>query len=441
MDNESKLTSRVLPPWLWVWFIFYLIQLPAQVTFFWLPMLKDLFSQAPQTIDQLIPFVFLSRLSNLVELAPLFIVGLGVLSIFLPFSRSQKVEQKFRLKDLPFAEIREFLSKYAPGLMPKSSFSSSSPFIYPLGYRTTAIALFPGVISKWREDRKVAEAIILHETAHYRQGDALVLGNGGTGEFFINLLNAWVPLTLAFVSLPMVFVEGISVFNFVFDHTLPVEVSPISERILFQVGQIFTHFLPSLGFMIVIAFLWTASVLILPLMAIWCAEFNADRFAIDTQQANEGLIRALTSSSSDKKNGFYDWLTNGMTHPPISLRVWFAQQAPKRYGLVLLLLFFPLAYLIKLVLLQFLAIVNYAAYKPAEQIIAALIENTRTYFQTLAPFWVAMAGLLLLWPWLVVSWEGFFCRDRFKSEAIQNYPSFVVAGLGLLGFWAITRLF
>ena len=439
MDSETKsYTNRVLPSWLWFWLIVYLLSLPTQISQFWLPMLGDVFSHNPQPGETLIPFSFFFRVANFVELAPLFIVALGVLMVFIPRRRIKRIQQEYGLEDPPdvpaVSEISEFLSKHAPGLVIKANLlrSEQIAFIYPIGYRTSAIALFGGIVKLWRNDRQAAEAVLLHESAHYRQGDALVLG---VGSFFVTLLNIWLPLVVVLVFLPMVFVWGYDAIRFVFSDA---DIIAIGGSIRHKTGQLFILFLPDLFLTSLSLLFWTASILILPIVGIWCAELNADRFVIDAHQSADGLMRGITTLSNTPS--WKRWLLFRMSHPPNELRRWFAFQSNKSTGFVLLLLLFPLTYIIKLVLVLGRAIAVYVMYKPVSQMIPALMKNTGIYLKGITAIWLAMIILILLWPRIVKYWEWLFCRVKEEGYSLGNYQDYVIADVSLVGVWIVLKV-
>lgn len=167
-----------LLPWLWFWLVFYVINTPAR------------FGQWNQTWNTVVSLISrrtdLSRLLGLpsiVEFVPSIALSLGVLTIFIPKARAALLKRQYSLVDPPemtvISEIKDFLHNYVPAI--KITFSLKPgvlAFVYPLGYRTTAVAIFSGFIKLWRSDRPAAEAVLLHEIAHYVHGDALIVGAG-----------------------------------------------------------------------------------------------------------------------------------------------------------------------------------------------------------------------------------------------------------------------
>jgi Zn-dependent protease with chaperone function len=440
MDSHAKPTAnQVLPPWLWFWLVTYLLSVPTQVNLIWMPILGDVFSRQSHPGGALSPFSFFFRFANFAELAPLLLVALGVITIFTPRRRIRHIQQAYGLTvppDIPVVkEISEFLSNYAPGIAMRANLlrTDQLAFIYPLNYRTTAIALFGGIVKLWRQDRQAAEAILLHEIAHYRQGDALVIR---AGNFFVMLLNIWLPLVICLVALPMMFVWGYDAVLFVFSNDTSLG---ITATIGHKINQLFTLFLPGLLLMILGILCWTASILSLPLLGIWCAELNADRFAINVQQSSDGLLRGVAILNQPTSWG--NWLMFQMSHPPNKMRKWLALQAPKPIGLSLPLLLFPLAYLAKLIFLLAREISANLMYKSGAEIAKSLANSAEIYLQGIANIWLAMIILLLVWPWLSKYWEQFFCQSRIKSLGANHNKNYIIGAISLAGSWIILNLF
>ena len=109
-------------------------------------------------------------------------------------------------------------------------------------------------------------------------------------------------------------------------------------------------------------------------------------------------------------------------------------------GLVLLLLLFPLTYLIKLVLVLGRAIAVYVMYKPVSQMIPALMKNTGIYIKGITAIWMAMIMLILLWPRIVKYWEWLFCRFKGDGYSLENYQDYVIADVSLVGVWIVLNI-
>ncbi|NJL50139.1 MAG: M48 family metalloprotease [Leptolyngbyaceae cyanobacterium SM2_5_2] len=178
-----------------------------------------------------------------------------------------------------------------------------------MGYRKSAIAIFGGLVKLWRSDPEAGRAILLHELGHCRHGDVLMIG---AGSFFETLLNSWVRFLILFFIIPTLFLYGWFLLGSLHEHwqlaqmltatdqelnainsqlgELGIEPTEIPSRgnwfvnwLIFQVGMLFTLGLPSTIASILALVLTTPIIISLPLMATWCAEFNADQFVVGEQ--------------------------------------------------------------------------------------------------------------------------------------------------------------
>lgn len=283
-------------------------------------------------------------------------------------------------------------------------------------------------------DQQAAQAILLHEIAHYRQGDVLIVG---AGSFFRTLLERWFVLYLGLVLLPLVLVWGYeTLIGFREFHVLQELTVPLSDTEIFlhEISQILSIFLPGVLLISLGLLFWTASIIILPLIGIWCAELNADRFAIETTQSSGNLIRALKNLPAVSSR--WRWLLFRMTHPPTGLRCWIAALSDTQAGLVVLLLLFPLTYILKLIALIAWAMTGYLMTRSGADIALALWINTKVYLGTIAPVWLVMTILILLWPKVAKYWEWLFSRHRGISSW-AGYQAYFISSL-LISILAIT---
>ena len=414
-SRRRSFGTRVLPPWLWFWLVVYWVSLPGQFRHLWLPMLKEVFSAARQPGEGLIPFSFFFRFSIFAELLPLLLVALGVVTLFLPKWRIREIQRKYDLKKPPeipvIGEIREFLLQTAPGIVIKANLlrTDQLAFVYPTGYRATAIALFGGFIKLWRRDRQAAEAVLLHETGHVRQGDALVVR---AGSFFETLLNVWLPLAAGLVVLPLILIWSYDAIRLIAGN---LNVGSVRESIGYKFVQLITVFLPALLFMILAMLFRMFAALILPLMGIWGAELSADRFAINAQGTSEGLLRGTALPANPTSWG--RWLIAQMSHPPNEMRRWMAVHSSGPVGAFLPVGLFPAAYFGQLVMLLAGALTTNLITRPTEGISGSLLMNAEIYLKSRLPVFIAIAAFLLLWPWLAGYWERFFCPPAHKAQS------------------------
>jgi hypothetical protein len=105
---------------------------------------------------------------------------------------------------------------------------------------------------------------------------------------------------------------------------------------------------------------------------------------------------------------------------------------------LVLLLLFPLSYLVKLVFLNMRAIATSLGVFSFEQLMQLLPEWNATGLSSLAPLLLGTGVVLLLYPRLAAVWEGVFCKERSTA----NPPSYkeyaiaaaIVGGLGVVSY-------
>ena len=437
-DEDEK--SGLLPPWLWFWLVVYGLSLPWQIRI-WRQMLSDLFfhKELPEILTGT-HFAFVLRLSNVPELLPSLGLLLGVVAIFFPWARAAYLEWRYRLAKGPheapvIKEIGNFLLARSPGLRIRSNLlrTDQLAFVYPLGYRKAAIALFGGVIKLWRSDRPAAEAVLTHEIGHYRHGDAFLVG---AGSFFETVVRHWLTLYFLFCALPLGLVWADQRITFLLEN----RGMPLSTLLSHEIDQL-RLYLPGMLLQLTGLLFWMAGTFILPLAAIWCAEFNADRFVIDSQKSADSLVHALKKQGN--KVSWWRWVLNRMTHPPTGMRHWLALQATENKGFLLLLLVFPLAYFARLFVLIGRALTGYLISYPSIElavILKKLSIHCAGYLKMISPVLFVMAVLLLSWPLLSGYWEQIFCGSRGQSGQVTRKGYLISAGI-LAAVAGVCRVF
>jgi Zn-dependent protease with chaperone function len=427
----EKSISGILPPWLWFWLVLYGLSLPGQVAL-WQQNLKDLFFHQELPTDVTgIHFPFLLRLANMPELMPSLALAVGVLSIFLPWTRMAYLEKRFRLTAPPkssvLQEISEFLNKYAPDLQIKTNLlrTDQIAFVYPLGYRATAIAIFGRLVKLWRSDRTAAETVLLHELGHYRHGDALIVG---VGSFFGTVIKNWLALYFLLCFLPLVLTTADQTLTF-FLESRAIGI-PFDVMLSHKAGQLLHLILPGMLLQSAGLLFWMVSVIVLPLAGIWCAEFNADRFAADVKKSSRVLMQVLERLSP--KTTWWRRLLFLMSHPPAGMRCWAVQSAGIK-GLIALLLLFPLTYFVKLLSLAARALSGYfivclSGFYGSVDLWQKLSGNIETYLMKIAPIWLFMAALIAVWPIASGYWEQIFCGARGAPDR-TNYRGYFLSAI------------
>lgn len=413
-ENEK---CQTLPPWIWVCLILYIYELPNLIVKLKTNFMDFLFPTDPTFVDMALVRRF--ELINSPYWIPRIFLFLGTLSLLFPLIRKYYIEKKYNLTEnyqrIPaIIEIENFLTFHAPDLKIKANLLSANEvvFIYPIGYRKTGIAIFGRFIKLWRSDRENAQAVLLHEIGHYRNGDALILGTGSSFEFvlrhtfsiifFVFLLQ----IALAFIDLTgtsyrKTFVPQYLLMNIIY-YPLPI---------LFQ----------------------NLAYYVLPIIGIWCAELNADRFMIKSK-GDLGVTSLKAIEKLKRETTVKQWLLSQITHPPIIIRRWMATYSFNNKSLLLFLFLFPMAHVFQL----FLALMNFlfgtllvpyllgalSIQKISETLYKVLIY----YVGSRSLIWLSFSILFILWPFIAIYWVRLFSGLR-EVYNLENYEMYLLNAL------------
>jgi Zn-dependent protease with chaperone function len=435
MKAVRPISNRV-PPWLWFWLLTFALSLPYYIAV-WQRNWNELFIPLPPTEDQSLGNQVSFRvlgLMGLTELIPSAAIVLGVLALLLPRLRTQKLAQTYDLKPVsdenPLPEpLLTFLKEQAPGLTPTANLTrfDQTAFVYPLGFNQTGIAIFGPVIKLWYRDQAAAEAILLHEIAHYRHGDALVVGAGSPFRFVIEhwlKLYRWLfilPITVAVLALLAQFVVELFWMRITLGQWLEAIGHKVGQTLFLSIAFIFATFW---------LFLWITCLFLPPMVAIWTCELNADQSPATRSQAD--ILKALQGMPD--KNQRRKWLFSRLAHPPHRLRLWMVAHAHKPYAQVLLLLLFPLTYGLQMLVLRVWA------WLPAQMGTLVVPVEYIANLRLLAWFWLSSAVLLAGWPYLAGYWEQLFCRGDWPTRP-EKLPYWISAGiLMVLGLAAFSQV-
>ncbi|WP_164888585.1 M48 family metalloprotease [Methanosarcina sp. MSH10X1] len=405
-------------------------------------------------------FPYLLSLINVPRLIPSIVLFLGTLTVIAPQLRKYHLEKKYYLTEdytrIPaILEIEEFLKKYAPDIIIKANFirfRDESTFIYPLGYRKTAIAIPSKFIKSWRADRAGTEAVLLHEIGHYRNGDALILGTGSLFEITVKysltivVFLYIIPLTLVTADQNIIlFYDNLaSLFSTL--HIMKDTGTPNSELLIYFVIQvkfiIFTRgsylllvMLPERIMDLVFLLFLTLSTFIIPIIGIWCEELNADRFMLMSKRNDlETSLKTLEKLEDEKS--LKSWLLSQVSHPPKALRHWMALHSCEKKSLLSFIFFFPLAYIIQLLILLIQALSSYTisyltGYLNMQEILEKLLNDLVTAMNRMSPYWLFFAILLLLWPLIAVYWVKFISGSS-ETYNWENYRGYFFSSIVLI---------
>lgn len=423
--NVPRLSIASLPPWLWFWLVVYVLSLPRVIHGLrqqHVNVLSSYETLPAGTITGLHVY-FLSVLPQLLSTLAL---ALGLFTVVVPWLRAAYLERRFRLKRSSAAspaleEIKNFIDEHAPGIEIKVNLirTNQLAFVYPLGFRRTALAIFGGLVKLWRSDRQVAEAVLLHEIGHHRQGDTLIVG---AGSFFEALARYW--LFLGLLAVAVAAIDGAIISVQIADRLGHDLLTTLVSFVLWVMPEVFLEFTGVL--------FWILSALVIPVIGgIWCAELNADRFAVGAQGSSEHLSSALGKLAPHRS--WWRWFLFRMYHPPQTVRRWAARRPGKTVALMTLLLIFPLAYVAKVATMSGWALSLYLSQCVLGCDLAAVWEDLSSNVEFVlggyVRIWLAMAGLLLLWPVLSKYWEGIFTNKpgrRFASQP-RSYRAYALS--------------
>ncbi|MEV0587813.1 M48 family metalloprotease [Nonomuraea sp. NPDC050310] len=343
------------PPWLWLYLAGYLVVGLPELVAEWVRRFGEYAALAQ-------PASALLLLGSVSALLPALFLLAGVVSLLFPAARGRYAERGRRgrgglvVSDDPVVrEVEAYVAELAPGVGVRVGIRNDRlARIYPTGWRSARVAVFPPLLRMWQEDREAACAVLLHEVAHVRQRDHLIVGLASP---FTRMVGVAGPVLAVAVLLPLaVYVAtGSAVFG-----------AELGAEVLLQVSNV-------------------VRVLVLPVAALWLAELSADRLAV-RELGPEPLLRALASPQRRS------WLT----HPPASLRR--AVVRRRRTGNVLVLLAFPLAWALRLALAALVALPAYLLIgeEPWGSVAARVREALVDGRVQLA----AMIVLLLAWPFV-----------------------------------------
>ena len=428
--NNNVQKIRLMPAWLCFWLCVYLINLPGQITLNWAPLILDVFSGHYTFSVQMglsTPFFEMMRFTNLIELLPFLVVFAGVLLIFFPRLRGWFTERSYKLKPMDdlavVQEIRAFVEPYVPGVVVRVNMLDWKKFAtaYPLGFRKPALGIFGGLVKLWRADREAAEAILLHEIAHFRSGDALIMGAGSLFEWTVR---NWVWCFLVLVFIPLMLFSGAEI----------VESWTRAKALgVFTLGGFVVDTLLILLSAVVSSFaelLMTFAVFTLPLFAIWSAELNADRFALETTRSSETMKRVLAYLSPSQS--WWKRLLFSATHPPAWLRGLLSVRYQSWWALVLI---YPLGYGVK-ILVQLVGTMPLLLLSSWESMVETFNSVMNITGNSLIPLFIGMALFLLAWPLISTFWPMMFTRQTASID-VKGYPVYGLSAVALLlsVFW------
>jgi Zn-dependent protease with chaperone function len=419
--EEGRVTPGA-PPWLWLWIVLFAISLPGtwgqRHDFAEMRARVRAINQA----GELDWWDFALHAQEWLTVALPAALLLGFATVLFPWVRSWFVQRRYKLCPLPnddkrmgptVREIESFVHGYAPTLVivGNPALIKVDPFVYPLDFRRSALAITGQLLLQWTRNKDVAKAILLHEIGHYRRGDGRVIG---VGSVFESLVRYVAPALVIFLMIPT-FLKYAQDLPFIAPGAAmdgaPTTLAPLTA--LLQAGAVligrflFASTAFVFGFLIFV---------IAPLAAIWSAEFTADRFAADSQGT---ATHARTAIASEKRASWWVWLFGHLSHPPAWMRLWMLERRLPT-ALLWLAIVFPLAYLLpRLLSLHGSTALNFVIFGNSPSEIAHdLADYTRFYLEKTPQTWLAMAAVLFFWPLVVRGWERLMTGEPAASTRV-----------------------
>ena len=392
--------GQLMPPWLWVWLIGDLaVLIPGQIS-------DERYQFAeytghgdiPGRLTAGIPYKLL-LLFGIIAALTYVVLAAGAVAALFPQLRGRWVERRFRLarddRDV-ITEMQGFVSQYDPSIQLRVAISSQQVArIYPAGWRAARIAVFLPLVALWHHDRRAAQAVLLHEVAHRRHGDQFVVGLGSP---FTWLIRIWVPAFVLLVLAPIVVYAAAG-------------------------GGLLAQAVSGQG---ALELLRPAELLILPVVALWLAELNADEFT--TRLAGPDALRHALEASKGTDAPIAARALALLSHPPRRLRLLCA--APRSAGTVALLAAWPAVLIVQLGLL---IIGAFAAYlligQQLPDIGTNLLAGTRQFLTGNRILLVTAVILLLGWPVLARPWERLWSPRRSSAPHQPCRPYLAAAAV------------
>lgn len=467
-DMRKRHKAGVLPPWLWFWLVLYLIDLPKRMVALWQRSLQPIIF--PQPLPGSMggsAIASIQALPAIAEMLPAIMLLAGVVFLLFPKLRQKRIEERYKLETIStqspiLRDIVSTVEEYASGVQVKTNLlrTDQLAFSYPTGYRSSAIAVFGGLVKLWRSDKEAGKAVLLHELAHCRHGDVLMIG---TGSFFETILNYWLKFLVIFFMVPTAFLFVWFLAGSLHEHwqlaqmmgeldselgainrelaELGIEPAEAASRgnwlvewLLFQGKMLLSLGIPATVTSVLVLLLQTPIIILTALMATWCAEFNADRFVVEEQSTQQPLLKSLKVVSPSMSK--WAWLTSRLSHPPVHLRQWMVTKGLAPRHLVLLLLLFPATFLAKLCFINMQVIAVTLPMYPLNEMWQLLIEGNGYGLRSIGQVFLGIGVALLLYPRLASRWESFFCKAdlSIKPPAYQEYAltAGIMVAFGLL---------
>ena len=401
-ESRPALAGLTMPPWLWVWLGGYLLAgMPAEISLLHF-VIVTYFGHVslPQATAAGQGLFTVERFSLIFDVLIYAVIVAGAVAAMFPHLRGRWVERRFKLAsdDRPImTEMQRFVDSHDPSIRLRVSIRAGQMArIYPVGWRSARIAVFRPLLALWHRDREAAQAILLHEVAHRRQGDQLIVG---VGSPFIWLIRIWAPAYLLLVLIPTT-----------------VYLAAGGRALASLVGV----------FGAVEAVLIPAEIL-LPVTALWLAELSADQLA--AQAIGSGALQGALRATAESRASLVAQAIALLSHPPRRLRL--RRAAARPAGTVALVAAWPAAlvawFLILPVATAVLALLPLGFSLSLTDI--GLKAAVHTLLAASRPVVIATTVLLLAWPALAAPWERLWSSGPRRGRHQPWWPYLAAASL------------
>ncbi|MFF4399562.1 M48 family metalloprotease [Streptomyces sp. NPDC001480] len=406
-------TPSAPPPWLWLLMAAYLWQLPSGVGW-WRAQIRDLWTDRGGYSAEVVasPGFAALRVSTVSQLMPTLVLVAGLFTVAVPHVRGRYTRWRYRLTDVTafddgtadatgqegLAGLRRAARTWAPGTTLAVSMWGESPpaRVYATGWRERRIAVSLEFVALWRRSPDRARALLVHEVGHLDCGEHLV---AGLGSPFTRTVQVWPVVFLASGVAPLVW--------------LAARHEPTSSLMWAQVVVVLSK----------------ATVVMVPVAALWCAELAADRYAVAVSGPATVAQALHELRPPGRRHGFWN-----VTHPPMRLRRWCVERADRPVVPVLLTVAGPLALLAHATVVTLLGgVALVLAGDPLPAAVASSLELAHRNLLTV-PLWAAVVCVVLVWPELAAVWLRLW-RGRAGAAVVPDATA--PPGVFAMGHWTV----
>lgn len=399
-----KLPTRATPPWLWVCLFGVIASVPSEISYMRsaisLYFGNNLLLRIVNGED-----VTVTRLSFVFSVLIYAIISAGAVSVLFPRLRGWWVERRFKLASDNrgvLLEMQDFVHAYDQSISLRYTLRSGQMArLYPIGWRAARIAIFRPMAALWRTDREAAQAILLHEVAHRRQGDQLIVG---LGSLYALLIRVSLPAYMLLVLIPIV-IDLATARTLVNSHFPGIGQVPVTNgvRQALGVGGIATA-------------IQVPTQIYLPVIALWLAEIDADHVTVRTV-GPAALGRALRVSASSRIS-FVARMFSFLSHPAYWIRLRLGSAGPSvAAGFIIA---WPAAFAIWNIAVPGVMTAIEVLSGFARSQFWAMYETVLFLdLSSVKPMIIVAAALLIAWPALALRWG----RLWSSSPSPQPFPS------------------